>query len=406
MIFHYIAISQDGTKSEGEIDVLDQNTAISSLQKRGLTIVNIEEKKENESLKKIKSSFTLFKPHIKSKDIVIFSRQIATLFEAGVSALKAFRLLATENDNKALRDELTGVADDIESGVAMSEALSRRPKIFSPFYVNMVRAGEESGKLNEGFLYLADYMDRDYELKQKVKKALTYPAFVVATFIIIMIAMFTFVIPKMAELFSENGATLPLVTRIVLGISSVFVEYGPITFPVLIVLGWLFYRWTKTESGKYKFDGFIIRVPILHDLFQRLFLTRFADNMSTMLSSGVPIVKSIDITEAVVDNVVHKEVLSRISNKVQNGVSLSKALYDEPLIPNILVQMVRIGEETGEIGYILKSLSTFYKRELDTTIDNMISLIEPAMIVGLGLGVGILVSSVLLPMYSLSSAIS
>lgn len=401
MIFHYTAINQEGTKTEAEIEASSQDAAIVLLQKRGLSVVSIKDKSEDVNL-----SFSFFKAKIKPKDVVIFSRQIATLFEAGVSALKAFRLLAAENDNKELQRQLTGVADDIESGVSLSDALSKRPELFSPFYVNMVKAGEESGKLNESFLYLADYLDRDYELRQKVKKALTYPMFVVGTFIVIMVGMFVFVIPKMAAMFADQGAELPMITKIVLGTSEIFVKYWIIVFPVMIIGGWLFYRWIQTEEGTRKMDEIKTKTPVFKNLYQRIFLTRLADNMNTMLSSGVPIVRSIDITSAVVDNVVYKDLLKRVSAKVQSGVAFSKALYEEPLVPNILVQMVRIGEETGELGYILKNLATFYKRELDTAIDNVIGLIEPAMIVGLGLGVGVLVSSVLLPMYSLSASIS
>lgn len=402
MIFHYTAINQQGIKSEADIESASVDAAISLLQKRGLSVVDIKEKTEGISF----GGHHFFKQKIKPKDVVIFSRQVATLFEAGVSALKAFRLLSAENDNKTLQEQLTGVADDIEAGISLSDALSRRPDLFSPFYVNMVKAGEESGKLNESFLYLADYLDRDYELRQKVKKALTYPSFVVGTFITIMVGMFIFVIPKMAAMFADNGAELPLVTRIVLGISNIFVKYWIIAFPVIIVGSWFFYRWTQTEEGRRKTDSIKSKLPVIKSLYQRIFLTRLADNMNTMLSSGVPIVRSIDITAAVVDNTVYQDLLKRVSTKVQTGTAFSKALYEEPLVPNILVQMVKIGEETGELGYILKNLATFYKRELDTAIDNVIGLIEPAMIVGLGLGVGILVSSVLLPMYSLSSAIS
>lgn len=407
MLFHYTSINQDGSKSESDIEAPSVDAAIDLLQKKGVSVIDIQNRSD-ESYKSFRNlnSFTLIKPKVKPKDIVIFSRQIATLFEAGVSALKAFRLLAAENDNKELMRLLTGVADDIEAGISLSDALTKRPTLFSTFYVSMVKAGEESGKLNQSFLYLADYLDRDYELRQKVKKALTYPTFVVCTFILIMIGMFTFVIPKMAAMFADQGAELPAITRLVLGVSNVFAKYWLLGLPLAAVSGWLFYRWSKTEKGKRKIDETKTKIPVFKTLFQRTFLTRLADNMNTMLTSGVPIVRSIDITAAVVDNMVYEDLLKRVSEKVQTGTAFSKALYEEPLVPNILVQMVRIGEETGELGYILKNLALFYKRELDTSIDNVIGLIEPAMIVGLGLGVGILVSSVLLPMYSLSSAIS
>lgn len=406
MIYHYIWLNANGNKEEGDLDATSVDNAILILQKKGITtILEVKEKVDKNS-----NVFAFFiknatKQKIKQKDIVLFSRQVSTLFEAGVSALRAFRLLAQENENKTLQEQILAVADDIEGGISLSEALSKRPELFSNFYVNMVKAGEESGKLNEVFLFLADYLDRNYELNQKIKKALTYPSFVIGTFFAIMAAMLTFVVPKMAAMFAEEGATLPLVTRIVLFMSDLFVKYGPITFPSLIIAWFMFLRWKKTEEGGFIVDTYSLKIPVIKNLLQKIFLQRLADNMNTMLSNGVPIVKSIDITVSILDNLVYRKLLMRVSQKVQTGKSFSKALYEEPLVPNILVQMVHIGEETGELAYILKNLATFYRRELDTAIDSMIGLIEPAMIVGLGLGVGVLVSAILLPMYSLTDAI-
>lgn len=406
MLYYYSHLNANGNKEEGDIEATSLDNAILILQKKGITtILEVKEKvnKQDNALALVAGK--LFKQSIKSKDVVMFSRQVATLFEAGVSALRAFRLLAQENENKTLQEQILGVADDIETGISLSEALSRRPDLFSNFYVNMVKAGEESGKLNEVFLFLADYLDRNYELGLKIKKALTYPGFVIGTFFLIMVAMLTFVVPKMAKMFAEEGAELPLVTRIVLFASDLFVKYGPITFPLMGIAGFAFYRWSKTEDGGLAVDEFMLKVPVIKNLMQKIFLQRMSDNMNTMLTNGVPIVKAIDITASVLENRVHKKLLERVSEKVQTGKSFSKALYEEPLVPNILVQMVHIGEETGELGYILKNLATFYRRELDNAIDSMIGLIEPAMIVSLGIGVGILVSAILLPMYSLTEAI-
>ena len=405
MIFHYSWLNNNGNKEEGDLEATSLDNAIVILQKKGITtILEVAEKVDKQN-NIIAATGSLFKQKIKPKDIVLFSRQVSTLFEAGVSALRAFRLLAQENENKTLQEQIMGVADDIETGISLSDALARKPDLFSNFYVNMVKAGEESGKLNEVFLFLADYLDRNYELGQKIKKALTYPSFVIGTFILIMVGMLTFVVPKMAKMFAEEGATLPLVTRIVLFISDLFVKYGPITFPLIAIGIFFFIRWTKTEEGGFIVDTYMLKVPVLKNVVQKIFLQRLADNMNTMLSNGVPIVKSLDITTSVLDNRVYKKLMMRVSEKVQTGKSFSKALYEEPLVPNILVQMVHIGEETGELAYILKNLASFYRRELDTAIDSMIGLIEPAMIVSLGIGVGVLVSAILLPMYSLSDAI-
>ena len=210
MLYHYTALNNNGNKEEGDIEGTSLDNAILLLQKKNITIVEIKEKEDESD--DIFKNVKFFKKSIKPKDVVIFSRQVATLFEAGVSALKAFRLLAEENENETLQEQLIGVADDIESGISLSEALTKRPELFSTFYVNMVKAGEESGKLNEVFLFLADYLDRDYEMSQKIKKALTYPSFVIGTFFVIMIGMLTFVVPKMAALFTEEGAKLPMVT--------------------------------------------------------------------------------------------------------------------------------------------------------------------------------------------------
>ena len=407
MIYHYVALNENGNREEGDIDGTSLDNAIFIVKKKGYpTIIEVKEKvdKQNDVIAAIRNS-PLFKQKITNKDVVIFSRQVATLFESGVSALRAFRLLGQENENKTLQEEVFKVADDIEKGISLSQSLAAHPDLFSNFYVNMVKSGEESGKLNEVFSYLADYMDRNYELTQKVKKALTYPGFVISVFFAIMTAMLTFVVPKMAAMFAEEGAQLPLVTRIVLFISDLFVKYGPITFPILGISAYLFYRWTKTEDGGFKFDTFLLKTPVVKTLMQKLFLLRLSDNMNTMLSNGVPIVKAIDITASIMENRVYKKLMGRVSEKVQMGKSLSKALYEEPLVPNILVQMVHIGEETGELSFILKNLANFYRRELDNAIDNMIALIEPAMIVSLGVGVGFLVSAILLPMYSLTEAI-
>lgn len=411
MIFNYTCINQENVKVEGVINTNTKDEALLELQKKGLTVVSIIDPNEEGGIdvgrdfKKLQN-LQFFKPKIKSKDIVIFSRQIATLFEAGVSALKGFRLLASENENPTMKEQLTEVSDDIASGDALSKALSKKPETFSAFFVSLVKAGEESGKLNETFLYLADYLDREYDLDQKTKKALTYPTFVVSVFFIIMFLMMTFVVPKMTAMFTEEGIELPLVTRIIVNISHFFAEYSIYLFPFLVAGFYAFKKWSKTPSGKYTLDSYKLRLPVFKNLFQKIFLTRLSDNMNTMLSSGVPILHALEITSDTVDNAVHKELLLRVAEKVKNGTIFSKALYEEEYVPNILVQMVRIGEETGELGYILKNLANFYKREVDVAIDSVIGLIEPAMIVGLGLGVGVLVAAILLPMYNLSASIA
>lgn len=399
--FKYKVITKEGDEREGTIDALNEDIAIASLQRRGFVIVSIASEEKKEFLQK---SLTLF-GGISNRDIVILSRQMATLFNAQVSALRAFRLLAAESENVELSKILTTVSDDVQSGVSLSNALSRHPAAFSVFYVNMVRAGEESGKLNETFLYLADYLDRSYELASKTKNALIYPAFVVATFAIVMVLMLTIVIPRLSAILTETGQAIPVYTRVVIAVSNFLVEYGIFFLILLVIGGFLLYRYTKTTKGSAVLARARLDVPYIGDLYEKLYLSRIADNMNTMLSSGISMVRAIEITGSVVGNDIYARVLTEAGEAVRSGSSLSDALSRYPEVPAIMVAMIKIGEETGELGSILKTMAQFYKREVDNAVDTLVGLIEPIMIVALGLGVGLLLTSVLVPIYNITAGI-
>ncbi|KKR65096.1 MAG: Tfp pilus biogenesis protein PilC [Parcubacteria group bacterium GW2011_GWB1_40_5] len=335
-----------------------------------------------------------FLNHVSNKDIVILSRQMSTLFQAQISALRVFRLLGSQTENPALKKCLTSIADDLQGGSAISVALSKYPDIFSTFYVNMIRSGEESGKLDEVFSYLADYLDRTYEVTTKAKNALIYPAFVISTFIGVMVLMLTVIIPKIA-----------LYTKIVLMISSIFVNYSIFLALGIVILVFVLWRFYHTKEGAIFFDDMRLNLPYLGNLYRKLYLSRIADNLNTMIMSGIPILKALEVTSSVVDNRIYKAILDDTLNKVREGVSLSNAFGQYKEIPNIMTQMVQVGEETGELGSILKSLAKFYQREVNTAVDTLVSLIEPIMIVGLGLGVGVLLASVLMPIYNIASGV-
>jgi type IV pilus assembly protein PilC len=337
------------------------------------------------------------------KDIVIFSRQIATLFEAQISALKAFNMLASNAENKVLGQKLSEISDELQSGVSISGALAKHPDVFSDFYVNMVKAGEEVGNLNITFSHLADYLDRQYALNSKAKNALIYPALVIATFFIVMGLMFVVVIPKLASIIQDSGQAIPLFTKIVIGVSSFLVHYGFLVIIFLVFLGMWLWWLASSEKGKIYIDKVRLSIPVLGDLFKKLYLSRISDNLDTMLTSGIPIVRSIDVTSKVVGSRIYKELLDEVAEGVKSGLTLSSALEKYPeRIPGIMIQMVKVGEETGSVGAILKTLADFYKREVNNAVDTLVGLIEPIMIVVLGLGVGILLVSVLMPIYNIS----
>lgn len=402
MLFKYKAIDDKGVSKEGEIDAPNRDMAIGGLQHRGLIVIVINEESKNKSFLQIS-----FFERIKTKDVVILSRQISTLFEAQVSALRAFAILANNTENKLLGYKLIQIVDDLQAGVSISGALSHHPDIFSDFYVNMVKVGEETGKLNQTFLHLADYLDRQYALTSKTKNALIYPAFVVVTFFVVMILMFTVVIPKLAVIIQDSSQDIPFFTKIVIGISDLFVHYSFFAFIFLVFGGiWLWYLST-TSKGKVNFDIFKLSLPGIGDLYKKLYLSRITDNLSTMLDAGVPIIRAIDITAEVVGSFVYKDLLKYVADDVKSGLSLSEAFGKHPQqMSGIFVQMVQVGEETGSLGSILKTLTDFYNREVDNAVDTLVGLIEPIMIVVLGFGVGILLVSVLMPIYNMAGSIS
>lgn len=402
MLFNYKSINPDSTTSTGSIDAINMDVAISSLQRRGLTISSIKPADEAASI--FQKEFTIFES-VSNRDIVILSRQIATLFQAQVSALRVFRLLSTESENPVLGKKLAEVADDLQGGSPISKSLAKHPKIFSTFYVNMVSAGEETGKLDKTFEYLADYLDRTYEVGNKARNALIYPAFVISTFIVVMILMLTMVIPRLSSIILESGQDVPVYTQVVIAISNFLVNYG-IFFVIILIVGIVFFwRYMKSAGGKYAFARLELSVPFVSDLYRKLYLSRIADNLSTMLTSGIQMVRAVEISSTVVGSHVYEELLTEVTEKIKGGTALSEALSEHEEFPGILVQMIKVGEETGELGSILETLAKFYRREVTTAVDTLVNLIEPIMIVTLGLGVGVLLASVLIPIYNISATI-
>lgn len=403
MLFNYEAIEPaSGTKKSGSIDAVNVDAAINSLQRRNLVLVSIKEAAEEGSFFSKKIAWF---DRVTQKDVVILSRQLATLFEAQVTALRVFRLISTESEKRKLGFILTTVADDIQGGSSISTALSKHPKVFTPFYINMVKSGEESGKLNEVFEYLADYLDREYDLVSKVRSALIYPAFVLVTFVVVMILMFTMVIPKISVIILEAGGSIPVYTQIILGISNFLVNYGFVLLGLLIVAGFFLIRFIRTPAGRVAFDRVKLSVPYISGLYRKLYLSRLSDNMNTMLISGIPIVRALELTSTVIDNKIYQGLITAAAEKVKGGKTLSEAFSNQSdYIPGIVVQMIKVGEESGEVGAILKTVARFYVREVQSAVEALVSLIEPAMIVFLGGGVAILLASVLVPIYSIASS--
>jgi len=401
MLFKYQAINKDGQPEQGDIEAITMEVAISSLQRRGFTLSKIAPAESGSLFAK---DFSIFN-RVSNKDIVMLSRQMSTLFEAQVSALRIFRLLAAESEKPILRKALTEVADDLQGGSSITKALARHPNVFSEFYVSMVRAGEESGKLDQTLSYLADYLDRSYEVTSKAKNAMIYPAFVVVVFIGVMVLMLTKIIPSITQILKDSGQDIPIYTKVVIFISDFLVNYGLFFLLAIIAGAAVLWKMTRTPKGRFALSQFKLRIPYLGNLYKKLYLSRIADNLNTMLASAIPIVKGLEITSSVVGDEVYQSILFEITDSVKGGSTLSDAMGRYPEIPSIMVQMSKVGEESGELGNILKTLAKFYQREVTNAVDVMIGLIEPAMIIALAVGVGFLLAAVLMPIYNIAGGI-
>jgi len=399
--FRYKTKAPDGVSQEGIIEAGSADLAIASLQRRNLLVVSISP--EEEQVSAASRAMAIF-GRVSQQDIVILSRQISTLFAAKVPIVESFKVLMNETQSSTLRSNLAGILDDIQGGLALSSAMSKHPAIFSRFYVAMVKSGEESGKLEEIFGFLADYLERTYELTQKARNALIYPAFVLTAFIVVMVLMLVFVIPRVATILTESGQDLPIYTKMVLWVSDTLRAYGIFILVVAAAAGGVLIQYARQEGGRIYFARLKLAFPIIGGLFRKVYLSRIADNLHTLLSGGISVVRALTITSEVVDNEVYRTILLEATEDVKSGSMISDSFAKFSDIPPLFTQMMRIGEETGKLDYILKSIAGFYRRDVDSMVGNLVSLIEPILIVSLGAGVGILVASVLLPIYNLAGA--
>lgn len=402
MLYKYIAKTPEGDSREGAVDAPSTDLAIASLQRRNLIIVSL--RPEAADIPFYKRSFK-FLERVKVRDVAILSRQLSTLFEAKVPVVDSFKVLASEAPSPVLRKHLGEILEDIQGGLSMSASMARHPDVFSNFYVNMIRAGEESGKLEQVFLYLADFEERNYLLLNKVRNAMIYPAFIFAAFIGVMVLMLTTVIPRLTDLLKEASQDIPFYTKIVIFMSNSLTNYGFFILAGLIISIIFVWRYSQGETGKMVMARSRLSAPIFGPLYQKLYLSRFADTLQTLIAGGVPVVRALEISSDVVGNAIYAAIIRDTLDGVKAGASISETLIRYPDIPAFVSQMIKIGEETGKLDYILQTTAKFYRQEVDSAVDNLINLIEPIMILALGLGVGVLVASILIPIYNISTSI-
>lgn len=397
--FEYKGRTKTGEPRSGVIDTSSQEAALDLLHRDNIVVTSIRERGPLPILARRLGG------GVKQKDVVVFSRQLATLFEARIPVVEALKTLIGESSRPALREAITQILDDVSGGMNLSQALAKHPSVFSSFYIQLVRSGEESGKLQEIFTYLADYMERSLYLTSKAKNALIYPAFILVAFMGVLVVMLVVVIPRLVTIFQETGQQVPFYTQMVIG-ASLFLQKWGLLLLILLIAGVIaLVRWGYTPQGKYFFHKLQIHIPILGELYRKLYMARLADNLQTLIIGGIPILRALSVTGDVVGNLVYKRAIENAIESVKGGGTISVALEKCPEIPVLVTQMIRIGEASGRLDFILGSVAKFYQRDVDSALESLVALIEPALIIFLGLGVGVLVASVLVPLYNLVGAI-
>jgi len=396
MKFIYQARTKSGEVKTGALQAASMQAATEILQRDDLFITYLK-KSERNFMKELR-----FFEGVSGKDIAVFSRQLAVMFQANVPLVESLRIIGAQLPNQSFREKILKISQIVEAGSPLSAALAKYPDIFSPFFVAMVNAGEVSGNLSEQFNYMADYLEKQYYLGGKIKGAMVYPAVILTVMVAVLFLLAYFVLPNLTEMLVSSGAELPLLTKIVINFSDFLRGSGGAM--VLIAMAGaavLIGRFARTKTGTEFFDNFFLRVPILKGLLRMLYVSRFADNLSTLIVGGIPITRALEITGMIVGNVVYKDAISKTSEGVRKGQTISSVLFGYPdLFPAMFCQMILVGEQTGSLDKSLLVMVKFYEKETDRAIDSMLLLIEPVMIIVLGLLVGGVVAAVMIPLYS------
>ncbi len=401
--FIYSARDGEGKLVSEIIDAPSREAVGQALRSRGLIPTSIAEHKVGSSWK---HAVSLAFSHVSLLEKLTFIKNLGVTIKAGLPVSKALQTLVKQMPNPYFRNAISEIAHNVESGKTLSESLGEFPNIFSPIFVNMVKVGEQSGELDKSLEYLGTQLGRDYNLLRRTKGALTYPAVVVSALLVIGYIMFSYVLPKLTVTFKEFGADLPLLTKVIIGIVDVFSKYSLILLAVVVVLLTALWFWRKTQSGKRFLHQLNLKIPVIGKIVKKLNMARFTIIFSGLLRSGMPIVEAMRITSDTMNNIYYRSALADASEKIKIGVDLVVALEKYPqLFAPMVTQMIQVGEETGTMEKVLTEVSNFYEAEIDDTVKNLSSIIEPVLVILIGAVVGVLAVGLILPIYSIGQNI-
>ena len=403
--FAYSAINAQGATTTGEIQAPDATSARDALRGNGLLAQWIEERGAV-STKPGVTGFLGRAKKVKAKSLQIFSRQFATMIEAGLSVVTALVILEQQTDDAALAFVIEDVREQVESGALLSEAMAAHPVVFNRLYISMVEAGEAAGVLDTVLDRVATQIEKEQIIKRRVRGAMIYPLVVLSFATLVLIGMLMFIVPVFVKVFDDLGGELPMLTQWVMHASNMLRDYWFIIFPVVGLAIWGFFRWKRTEPGRQAWDRFKLKIPMqIGSVVRKVAMARWSRTLSTLVASGVDIIKALEITGQTAGNWVVEHETSNVRLRVQEGATIAQPLIDSSTFPPMVSQMVKIGEETGELEKMLSKVADFYEDEVDASIQALTSIIEPIMMIGVGFMVGTVVIAMYLPMFRMLSLI-
>lgn len=399
-IFTYKALNERGQKVDGLVEADDESSAVEIIRDNNLEILFLGEGRKYDVINWFYSLIPISK-----KDLMIFSRQFAILISASVPVVQALRILSGQSSNARLRMIIKELSNEVDAGSLLSEVFEKHENVFSPFYINVLRTGETSGRLDEVLVYLADELEKDYDLTRKIRGAMIYPAVIMSVLLVVGAAMMIFVVPKMTQMLIDSGAELPIATRILIAISSFMVSYWWVVLILIISCIFALLQVIKTPGGKRIFDIVMFRLPVFGELLRKVALVRFARSLHVLLKGGVNISVSLKIVGSVVGNTVFRDIIDETRKEVEDGNSIASVFMKSDEIPKMFSEMIAIGEKTSNIDVILERISIFYGKEVDNTVSNLMVLLEPIVLLALAAGVLTILLAIMLPMYSITNSV-
>ncbi|NOY87555.1 MAG: type II secretion system F family protein [Deltaproteobacteria bacterium] len=398
-VFKWEARTRMGDVKKGEMEAQTADAVNTALRRQGMTPSKVKAKP-----KEIKINIPGFGEKVKDKDVVIFTRQFATMIDAGLPLVQCLEILSEQCDNKTLGKALETIKSDVEGGASYAEALSKHPKVFDDLYVNMVEAGETGGILDTILSRLATYMEKAIGLKKKVKSAMVYPLVTASVAVSVVAVLMIFVIPKFADMFTGLGGELPYITQMVINLSNFAASWNMLIFVALVIVGGIILkRYYKTEEGMRRIDGMMLRMPIFGPLIRKVAVAKFTRTLGTMLSSGVPLLDALEICARTSGNKIVERAVFRTRESISEGKTIAEPLEETGVFPPMVVQMISVGEATGALDSMLGKIADFYDDEVDTAVGTLTSLLEPLMMVFLGGVVGFVVIAMYLPIFKMAA---